>query len=152
MTPEIRVTVAAVVERDGRFLTVEETSDGGPVVFNQPAGHLEPGETLIEAVRREVLEETAYWFEPRGLVGLYLYTNPSSLVTYLRVCFYGACSAHDETRMLDPEIVRAVWLTREELTGLEHRLRTPLVLRCLDDYLAGRRYPLSLIADRAGLG
>lgn len=144
------MSVAAVVERDGQFLTVEEANNGGPMVFNQPAGHLEPGETLIEAVRREVLEETAYWFEPRGIVGLYLYTNPSSHITYLRVCFYGACSGHDETRALDPEIVRAVWLTRDELTGLEDRLRTPLVLRCLDDYLAGRRYPLTLIADLAG--
>lgn len=143
----IRVSVAAIVEREGRFLTVEEAIDEGRLAFNQPAGHLEPGETLIEAVRREVLEETAWRFEPQGLVGLYLYENPGGPITYLRVCFHGACEAHEDDRGLDEGIVRAVWLTREELSRLRERMRTPLVLRCLDDYLAGRRYPLAVIAD-----
>lgn len=149
--PVIRVSVAAIAERAGSFLMVEEAIEAGRRVFNQPAGHLEPGETLVEGVCREVLEETAYRFEPAGLVGLYLYRNPESHITYLRVCFHGACFAHDPARPLDAEIVRAVWLTRAEVVGRSDRLRTPLVLRCLDDYLAGRRFPLAVIADLAGL-
>ncbi|MGH2576629.1 MAG: NUDIX hydrolase [Actinomycetota bacterium] len=149
--PVIRVSVAAIAERAGSFLMVEEAIEAGRRVFNQPAGHLEPGETLVEGVCREVMEETAYRFEPAGLVGLYLYRNPESHITYLRVCFHGACVAHDRARPLDAEIVRAVWLTRAEVVGRSERLRTPLVLRCLDDYLAGRRFPLAVIADLAGL-
>jgi ADP-ribose pyrophosphatase YjhB (NUDIX family) len=144
--PVIRVSVAAIAERAGSFLMVEEAIEAGRRVFNQPAGHLEPGETLVKSVRREVLEETAYRFEPAGLVGLYLYLyrNPGSHITYLRVCFHGACVAHDAARPLDA-------LTRAEVVGRSDRLRTPLVLRCLDDYLAGRRFPLAVIADLAGL-
>jgi 8-oxo-dGTP pyrophosphatase MutT (NUDIX family) len=142
--------VAAIAERSGGFLMVEEAVEAGRLVFNQPAGHLEPGETLMEAVCREVLEETAYRFEPEGLVGLYLYANPGSDITYLRVCFHGRCGARED-RELDPEIVRALWLPRAEILAQAERLRTPLVLRCLDDYLAGRRFPLAVIADLAGL-
>ncbi len=149
--PIIRVSVAAIVERAGRFLLVEEVIEQGRRVFNQPAGHLEPGETLLEGVCREVLEETAYRFEPHGLVGLYLYANPDSHITYLRVCFHGATVAHDPARSLDAEIVRAVWLTRDEILKRGDRLRTPLVLRCLDDYLAGRRFPLAVIGAVADL-
>jgi len=138
-TPHI--TVAAVAERDGRFLVVEEEADGA-VVFNQPAGHLEPGETLIDAVVREVLEETAWEFEPEGLLGVYLYPTPT--VDYLRFCFAGRATVHHPDRALDRGILRAPWLTREEIAATG-RMRSPLVLQCIDDYLAGHRYPADLV-------
>jgi phosphatase NudJ len=138
------VTVAAVVHRDGRFLIVEE-SVAGAAVFNQPAGHLERDETLLEAVRREVKEETGWAYEPEALIGVYLFPDSDAGVTYLRFCFSGSCDAHDPEQQLDAGIVRAVWLTRAELDAEAERLRSPLVLRCIDDYLAGRRYPLELL-------
>lgn len=141
------VTVAAVIEKDGRFLLVEEeTSDG--IRFNQPAGHLDPNETLIEAVARETMEEAAYEFSPTSLVGMYMSTYVSSRtgteVTYLRFAFCGELGRALD-RPLDEGILRAVWMTREEMLACEDRHRSPLVLRCVDDYLAGRRAPLSLI-------
>lgn len=138
------VVVAAVIERDGRFLMVEEESDEG-LVFNQPAGHLDEGEDLMHAVCREVMEETAWQFEPHALLGLYLWPHPRGDTTYLRVCFTGDCKAHDPTKTLDTGIIRAAWLTREELVHEHARLRSPLVLRCIDDYLAGRRYPIDIL-------
>lgn len=141
------VTVAAVIERDGRFLLVEEeTSDG--VCFNQPAGHLDPGETLIQAVARETLEEAAHDFEPTGLIGVYmsryLSARTQQEVTYLRFAFAGTLGAlHD--RPLDHGILRTVWMTYEELLDTAHRHRSPLVLQCVDDYLKGQRAPLSLL-------
>jgi ADP-ribose pyrophosphatase YjhB (NUDIX family) len=142
-----RVSVAAVIEREGRFLTVEEVVEGGAVVLNQPAGHLEEGETLIEAVRREVLEETATHFRPVGLVGLYLYTNKRSDVSYLHVCFHGEAIVAEPGRLLDRGILRTLWLTLEELQARSDALRSPLVARCLEDYRSGHRFPLDLIAD-----
>lgn len=142
--------VAAVLERDGRFLFVEETApaaEGERVVYNQPAGHLDPGETLLEAVRRETLEESGWHMEPEGLVGVYLIAPPGLAVTYLRFCFHGRLLRHDADRPLDREILRTVWLTRAELAAEGARHRSPLVLRCVDDYLAGRRFPLDLIND-----
>ncbi|GIZ52965.1 NUDIX hydrolase [Noviherbaspirillum aridicola] len=141
------VTVAAIIEKDGRFLLVEEeTSDG--IRLNQPAGHLDPNETLIEAVARETQEEAAYEFSPTALVGLYMSTYLSSRtnkeVTYLRFAFCGELGrALDQP--LDEGILRTVWMTREEMLACEERHRSPLVLRCVDDYLAGRRAPLSMI-------
>lgn len=141
------VTVAAIIERDGRFLLVEEeTSDG--VCFNQPAGHLDPGETLVQAVARETLEEAAHDFEPTALVGVYMSRYLSSRmqkeVTYLRFAFAGTLGAlHD--RPLDHGILRTVWMTYDELLDTEHRHRSPLVLQCIDDYLKGQRAPLSLL-------
>lgn len=145
--PERRpfLTVAAVCERDGRFLVVEER-DGSAIVFNQPAGHVEEGETPAEAVRREVLEESGWEFEPQFIIGIYLYPNPVRAVTYLRVCYAGRCTAHDAHRRLDKEIVRACWMSRAELAGRPGRLRSPLVLRCIDDFLDGKAYPLELIS------
>lgn len=140
------VTVAAVVERQGRFLIVEEDADGKRV-YNQPAGHLDEDESLIKAVTRETLEETAWHFEPTALVGVYRWKNTHTGTTYLRVCFTGACHDEEAGRLLDEGIVQAVWLSRDELTALGSRLRSPLVLRCVDDYLAGRRYPLDLLVD-----
>jgi 8-oxo-dGTP pyrophosphatase MutT (NUDIX family) len=140
------VTVAAVVERDGRFLVVEEeTADG--LRINQPAGHLEPGETLVEAAMRETLEETAHAFAPEALVGAYMtyIEQPGGGATYLRFTFCGTSGAHDAARKLDAGIVRALWLTADELRACRARHRTPLVLRSLEDYLAGRRFPLDFV-------
>lgn len=139
------VTVAAVIEDAGRYLLVEE--QGGGVVYNQPAGHVEPGEGLIEAVIRETREETAWGFRPTALVGVYRWVHPDSDTTYLRFCFTGECYDHDPHRQLDTGIIRTWWLSREELDEIAGRLRSPLVTRCIDDYRLGRRYPLELYAD-----
>ena len=138
------VTVAAVAERDGRFLLIEEDTSRGRL-FNQPAGHLEPGESLLEAVAREALEESAYSFRPTALVGVYQYRSSAEGVTYLRFAFAGAVSGHDPHRALDTGIVRAVWLAPDEARRDSTRHRSPLVMRCIDDYLAGHRYPLSVV-------
>ena len=138
--------VAAIVEQDGRFLFVEEEADGR-AVFNQPAGHLEPGETLLDAVRRETLEESAWHIEPTGLVGIYLMQPPDSAITYLRFCFRAKALRHEPARKLDKEIIRAVWFTPDELRAERARHRSPLVLRCVEDALAGADTPLSLIRD-----
>ncbi len=141
------VTVAAIIERNGRFLLVEEeTSDG--IRFNQPAGHLDPNESLMEAVTRETLEEAAYDFSPTSLIGMYMSRYISSRtgkeVTYLRFAFAGELGAQHD-RPLDEGILRTVWMTREEMLACEEKHRSPLVLRCVDDYLAGKGVPLSLI-------
>jgi 8-oxo-dGTP pyrophosphatase MutT (NUDIX family) len=141
------VTVAAIIEREGRFLLVEEeTSDG--IRFNQPAGHLDPNESLPQAVTRETLEEAAYDFTPTALVGMYMSRYLSSRtgkeVTYLRFAFCGELGAQHD-RPLDHGILRTVWMTREELLACQEKHRSPLVLRCVDDYLAGKRAPLSLL-------
>lgn len=138
------VTVAAIAEDDGRFLLVEEDVDN-LIVFNQPAGHLEENETLLDAVRREVMEETAREFEPQSLVGVYLYPNPRRDIMYLRFCFAGRCLQHHADEPLDEGIIRAVWLTRDEIRAQREKMRTPLVERCLDDYIAGNRYPLEIL-------
>jgi len=140
-----RVTVAAVIERDGRFLMVEENTDDG-VVFNQPAGHLEDGEGLSQAVVREVLEETARAFTPRGIIGVYRWRMAQGGRTYLRVCFHGDCAEPDPARSLDNGIVGTRWMGRRELADCG-RLRSPLVLACIDDYLTGRSAPLHLLRD-----
>ena len=139
------VTVAAVIERDGRFLMVEESS-AGEVVLNQPAGHWEPGETLSEACARETLEESAHVFQPTHLVGIYRWTHPGSAVTFLRFAYCGLLRGEEAGRALDPDILRAVWLTPAELRAGKGRHRSPLVSRCFEDYLAGRRYSLDLVA------
>jgi 8-oxo-dGTP pyrophosphatase MutT (NUDIX family) len=139
------VTVAAVAERDGRFLLVEERASGR-VVINQPAGHLEDGETFLDAVVRETLEETAWLFEPRAIVGVYVWRPAHLNRTFLRVTFHGDLLSHDPDRKLDHGILRTRWLTRAELDHPAARLRSPLVLKCVDDYLAGTRYPIELIS------
>lgn len=138
------VTVASVLEREGRFLLVEEDTDYG-VCYNQPAGHLECGESLIDAVIRETLEETAYSLNPQYLVGIYNYRNEARDVTYLRFAFGGEISAHDPGRQLDDGILAAHWLTLDEVRALQAQHRSPLVLRCIEDWLAGQRYPLELL-------
>ena len=143
----ISVTVAAVVERDGRFLVVEEQTDEG-VRINQPAGHLEPGESIIEGTQRETLEESAYRFEPRALVGVYRWNHPQKNVTYVRFALCGEVGVQRTDLSLDHGILRAFWLTPEQLRECAASHRSPLVMRCVDDYLAGRRYPLELLIDQ----
>ena len=138
------VTVAAIAEDNGRFLLVEENADNH-IVFNQPAGHLEKNETLIDAIKREVLEETAWKFEPQSLVGIYLYPNPHQDITYLRFCFAGRCLSQDADVTLDEGIIRAVWLSKEEIESSQDKMRSPMVLRCINDYLSGKTYPLDLL-------
>ncbi len=138
--------VACILERDGRFLLVEEMAQGR-AVYNQPAGHLDPGETLLQAARRETLEESAWHVEPEGLVGIYLIEPVDAGVTFVRFCFHGRLIRHDPTLSLDKEIIRTVWLSRDELAAEPNKHRSPLVLRCIDDYLAGQRYPLTIIND-----
>jgi len=138
------VTVAAVIERDGRFLLVEEETPEG-LRFNQPAGHLEEGESLVEAAVRETLEETAYRFTPEYLVGIYQWTRPQGDITYLRFAFGGRVDGEVPGRQLDEGIVRALWLTPGELRATAERHRSPLILQCVDDWAAGQRFPLSLL-------
>ena len=138
------VTVAAVVMRDGKFLLVEEETEAG-LAFNQPAGHLEAGESLIDAVIRETLEETAYHFKPTHLIGVYNWKHPGKDVTYLRFAFGGAITGFDPDRPLDSGILRAVWMSLDELRATRERHRSPLILQCCEDYIAGRRFPLDLI-------
>jgi 8-oxo-dGTP pyrophosphatase MutT (NUDIX family) len=139
------VTVAAVIERGGRFLLVEEKIDGR-LVLNQPAGHLDPHESLVAACRREVLEETAHDFVPRSLVGIYRWHYAAKDVTFLRFCFAGEISRHDPTRKLDHPVVRLHWLSPDELEARKGEHRSPLVARCVADFLAGRRYPLDVLS------
>jgi len=139
------VTVAAVIEHDGKFLLVEEETDEGPM-FNQPAGHWEPGETLVEGVIRETREETAYTFTPQWLLGIYSWRHPRKEVTYLRFAYTGSIGAHDPQQSLDDGIIRAIWLSPEEIRAAQARHRSPLVLQCVEDHLAGRRFPLDLIS------
>ncbi len=140
--PEI--TVAALVQRDDRFLMVEERASGR-MVLNQPAGHLEEGESLAEAVIRETLEETAWAVEPEAVTGVYLWRNPENGKSFLRVGFAVRCLHHDPERPLDDGIRRALWISRNDLLAASSRLRSPLVMSCIDDYLAGRRYPLDVL-------
>ena len=138
------VTVATVIERDGKFLFVEEMA-GQSSVINQPAGHWEANESLIEAVMRETLEETAYRIQPSALLGVYRWPHPQKDITYLRFAFTGDILAHEVDRRLDHGILRALWLTPDELHAQSARHRSPLVQLCLQDYLAGKRYPLDLL-------
>lgn len=139
------VTVAAVVECDGRFLLVEEETANG-LALNQPAGHLEEGESLLQAVTRETLEETGWGFTPQALLGIYRWRSPRG-VTYLRFAFVGRLDAHDATRKLDTGIVRTLWLSPGEIEVQRARHRSPQVQHCVEDYLAGARYPLALLHD-----
>lgn len=136
-------SVATIVEQDGRFLMVEER-DGDKLVFNQPAGHLDEGETLFAAAVRETLEETAWDVELTHLLGLYHYRAPNG-VTYIRHCFAARPLRHHPQRELDTPIVAAHWLTAAEILDPAFAARSPIVRRSLQDYLDGHRYPLSLI-------
>jgi len=140
------VTVAAVVERDGRFLLVEEKTRDG-VKLNQPAGHLERHESIVAAVERETLEETAFDFAPERITGIYRWAKPGNDLTYLRFAFSGRLGPHHPDRALDSGIIRTVWLSREEVLGSVARHRSPLVVRCIEDYLSGRHYAIDALVD-----
>lgn len=143
MTWKPHATVAAIVERDNRFLMVEENVEG-QVVYNQPAGHLEHGESLVEAVIRETYEETAWHFEPTALIGIYLWNQPNTERTFLRFAFKGNCDQFDKNHVLDEGIIRSLWMSREELLT-SNQTRSPMVIKNIDDYLSGHHYPLSLL-------
>jgi len=155
------VTVAAVIERDGRFLLVEEQTSEG-LRLNNPAGHLDPGESLMQACVRETLEETAFHFLPDAVVGIYM-TGPAQSqppgatptskrdITYLRFAFRGALGGFDPQRRLDKGIVRTVWLSPQEIRACRDRHRSPALERCVEDYLAGARYSLDLLSTDFGL-
>ena len=140
------VTVAAVIERDGRFLLVEEHTPQG-LRLNNPAGHLEAGEDLLHAVTRETLEETAHAFRPTALLGVYQShgTRRGAPVHYVRFAFTGELGAHDPSRALDHGIVRTLWMSLEELRASRERHRSPSVLQCALDHAAGRRWPLDML-------
>lgn len=144
MTFKPDITVAGVIERDGLFLLVEEHI-GPRLVLNQPAGHLEDGESLVEAVIRETLEESAWHFAPNSLVGVYLWKQPDNGKSFLRVAIAGSVTHHEPQRRLDRGIERALWLTRDQVVAKSARLRSPLVLRCIDDYLGGARHSLDVL-------
>lgn len=139
------VTVAAVIEQDGRFLLVEEEAADG-LRLNTPAGHLDPGESPAEGCARETLEETAHHFAPTALIGIYMArTRGAEDITYLRFAFTGTLGALEPHRPLDHGIVRTLWMTADEIRASAARHRSPLLLQCVEDYLAGKRHPLELI-------
>lgn len=138
------VTVAAVIEKNQRFLLVEETTDNG-IAFNQPAGHLEPGEDLISAVKREVLEETAWQFEPEALVAVQLWRRTPEFPSFVRFCFSGSVHSYNPDQALDTGILATHWLTHGEIMAKHAQLRSPLVLICVNEYLKGQHHPLSLL-------
>ncbi|AZN36988.1 NUDIX hydrolase [Iodobacter ciconiae] len=141
------VTVAAVIEEAGRFLLVEERILG-KLKLNQPAGHVEYGEGIVEAAIRETLEETAYRFVPRFLIGMYQWSPPERPeLTYLRFAFAGDLAGVEAGRVLDADIEQAVWLTRDEVVARAEQHRSPLLLACIDDYSAGCRYSLEILRD-----
>ena len=138
------VTVAAVIERDGKFLLIQERISGR-LVLNQAAGHLDPGESLAAACRREAMEETAHHFEPTSLVGIYRWRDPRKDFTFLRFAFRGHVGAA-ENRPLDKEIVAVHWLTPDEIQARRAEHRSPLVQKCVDDFLAGNSFPLDVFS------
>ena len=138
------VTVAAVIERGGKFLLIQERISGR-LVLNQPAGLLDPGESLAAACRREAMEETAHHFEPTALVGIYRWRDPRKDFTFLRFAFRGKVGAA-ENRPLDKEIVAVHWLTPDEIKQRKGEHRSPLVQKCVDDFLAGNSFPLDVFS------
>lgn len=140
------ITVASIIEREGKFLFVEELSNG-KLVYNQPAGHLDPGETLQQAAARETYEESGWHVKPTAVVGFSKYTSPHNGTIYYRITFVAEILSYDQNATLDTGIRQAVWLSYEELKSQPEKLRSPLVLKNLEQYLAGERYPLSIIYD-----
>ncbi|MFZ5755632.1 MAG: NUDIX hydrolase [Pseudomonadota bacterium] len=140
------LTVATVVLRDGRYLLVEESPHGTPV-FNQPAGHVEGGESLAEAAARETLEETGYRVRTTHLLGIYVWTSPANGATYYRIGFAGEIEAEVDGYRRDRDIDAVHWLTLDEIRARREQMRSPLVLRCFEDHAAGRRFPLDFVFD-----
>ena len=147
MPSKAHITVAAVIQRDDKYLMVKEKANG-LVVYNQPAGHWEVDETLIEAAQRETLEETAWEFIPQALVGIYRWKHPQKDEVFLRATFCGDAGMHHAGQPLDEGILEAVWLTRDELVALpEIERRSAMVLQSIDDFEAGKRFDLNLLQD-----
>ncbi len=142
------VTVAAVVEKDGQYLLVEEQTSSG-LFFNQPAGHLEPGESIVHGAIRETLEETGYTFVPRSVLGIYHWHSPAEDTTFIRFAFSGSVSDHDPGRNLDSGIVRADWFGIDEIRSMIYCHRSPLVMKCIEDHLAGKGCPLDILTHLA---
>ncbi|NKB31759.1 MAG: NUDIX domain-containing protein [Pseudomonadales bacterium] len=144
MSDAPHITVACVIPREGRFLLVREKS-AGQIVYNQPAGHLEPGESLISAAERETREETGWQVEIARFLGIYQYTAPNNGISYVRHCFVANPIAEIENAELDLDILDSCWLSLEEIETLESQLRSPLVLKVIQDFMTGNSYPLSLL-------
>jgi ADP-ribose pyrophosphatase YjhB (NUDIX family) len=140
------VTVATVIEKDGKYLLVEERCNGA-LVFNQPAGHLDPDETLEQAAVRETFEETGWHVDLQGVVGVALYTSPHNQVTYHRTTFYATAVSHDTEQPLDDGIEQAVWMSYEEMLNNSDRMRSHLVIKCIEQYQQGHRYPIGLVFE-----
>lgn len=138
------ITVACVVQKDNKFLLVEEKAENG-IVFNQPAGHLEANETIMEAAKRETFEETSWHVELTAIIGVYFYTSANNGITYHRICFAAKPKQFDEQHPLDSSIIRTHWFTYEELLQQANKHRSPMVMQCINDYLNGQHYPLDLI-------
>lgn len=145
------VVVAAIVERDGRYLVVEEFING-ELRLNQPAGHWEQGETLLEAVKRETLEEAAWDIEPRSFLGVYVWQPASLPYPFVRFAFVADALRHHPDRRLDDGIVRALWLTVEEIEARRAQWRSPAVMQCIEDDRAGKRFPLDMIQQQVEAG
>lgn len=146
MTWDPHVTVAAVVEKDGKYLIVEEKSEGR-VVFNQPAGHVDGNETLEQATLREVREETCWEVTLKSLIGLYVYTSPNNGVTYYRICYAAEPVREIPDAELDKDIIRAIWMTEEEIRAAGDKLRSPMVLKSLDDFKHRPHIPLDFVYE-----
>jgi 8-oxo-dGTP pyrophosphatase MutT (NUDIX family) len=144
MTWKPDVTVAAVVEQNGKFLLVEEQVHGG-ILLNQPAGHLEPDESITQGVIRETLEETGYTFTPQWVIGIYRWHSQIDNIIFLRFAFAGFVSDHDPDRALDAGILRAEWFGPDEIRKMVYRHRSPLVMKCVEDHLAGKRYSMEIL-------
>ena len=143
-TPHL--TVATVVERDQRFLIIEEHINGHPVL-TQPAGHVEANETLIEAAIRETREESGWSVEPVALLGLYSYTTPCKTMTFYRTCFIAKAISYDQHLPLDSGILAVHWLTLEEMKAQQDKMRSPIVIKCIEDYCKGQKFPLQAIFE-----
>jgi len=146
MTWKPHLTVATIVQNKDTFLMVEESIEGA-MQYNQPAGHLEPGETLIDAAIRETLEETAWHVRPEALVGIYRWINPGNNKTFLRFSFSASCLQHDKQRTLDADINQALWMTLNDINTRSEAMRSPMVLQSLNDFIKGTRYPLSILKE-----
>jgi len=138
------LTVASVIERKNKYLLVEEHTDNG-IAFNQPAGHVENGESIVSAIKREVNEETAWLFEPEAIIAIQLWRKTPEYPSFVRVCFSGKVHSHNAEQKLDDDIITTHWLSREQMAEKKSQLRSPLVLKSVDAYLNGERYPLSLL-------
>lgn len=146
MPNQIHLTVAALIPGEQGFLLVKE-EDGERIVINQPAGHVEPGEGILGAVKREAYEETGWRVEPRHLLGISVYTSPHNQVTYYRIAFLCEAMERDEQAVLDSDIIETLWLSETELRARQNEMRSPMVIETLNDYCSGKRYPLEIISD-----